>query len=88
MSAIHTNNAVKKAIFALVGLAILAAGTGCDSLGLGNLLGYDLGGLGFGGYGFPDTTYYDPYYDIQSVIDYRQDVMDWSADAWSDYILQ
>ena len=62
---------------------------GCDS-------GLDL--LGGGGYYpdlgysswnyFPDYGLYDPTDTIQSVIDYRQSVMDWSANAWSDYILQ
>ncbi len=37
---------------------------------------------------FPPTTLYDPTNDIQSVIDYRQQVMEDSASGWGDYILQ
>lgn len=37
---------------------------------------------------FPGYGLYDPTGTIQSVIDYRQDVMDWSANAWDEYILQ
>jgi hypothetical protein len=36
--------------------------------------------------GYPAWGLYDPTADIQSVIDYRQDVMDWSNDAWDAYI--
>ena len=67
---------IGKAILSLVGLFCVAGGTGCDEL---------LNAAYLGGY-FPASTYYDPYYDIQSVIDYRQDVMDWSNDAWDAYI--
>ena len=63
----------------LGGLFILGTATGCDEL-----LGY-YGGL-WGGYGFPASDYYNPYYDIQDVIDYRLDVMEWSNDGWDDYI--
>ncbi len=45
----------------------------------------DLGGYGYGGY-FPAYGLYDPTNDIQSVIAYRQSVMDWSASAWDEYI--
>jgi hypothetical protein len=59
-------------------------------VGLSMACGCDM--YGTTGYGYttwyPDTTYYDPTWEIQSVIDYRQDVMDWSAAGWSDYILQ
>jgi hypothetical protein len=60
----------------LGGLFILGTQAGCDEL-----LGY----YGYG-YGFPSYGYYDPYYDIQSVIGYRQDVMDNAATAWDQYI--
>jgi hypothetical protein len=32
------------------------------------------------------TGCYNPTYEIQSVIGYRQSVMDWSNDAWDAYI--
>jgi hypothetical protein len=56
-------------------LFVLGTQTGCNEL-----LGY------YGGYYFPSYGYYDPYYDIQSVIGYRQDVMDNAATAWDQYI--
>ncbi len=34
------------------------------------------------------TGCYNPTYEIQSVIGYRQSVMDWSNDAWDAYILE
>ena len=69
----------------------LGAATGCDLYDIG---GYDLfGGYGdvFGGwdgYGYPASDLYDPTDIIGDVIDYRQDVMDWSNDGWDDYIHQ
>ena len=84
----------------VVGLSTLC---GCDLYvmnGFGGLGGYDpfAGYDPFGGYGgytggytdwsYPDYGLYDPTNDIQSVIDYRQDVMDWSNDAWDAYIRQ
>lgn len=50
-------------------------------LGLGFLSTFTATGCDTSGY-----SYYDPTDIIQSVIDYRQDVMDWSVDAWDDYI--
>jgi hypothetical protein len=68
---------VGKVILSLVGLFCVAGGTGCDEYGL---MGSYLGGY------FPASTYYNPYNDIQSVIGYRQGVMDWSNDQWDAYI--
>ncbi len=63
---ISTSHSAVKVLLAVVGLAILAAGTGCDVYGLG---GYSPLGL------------------IGDTLGYRNDVMDWSAQAWSDVIL-
>lgn len=81
----------------LIGLALTIAlgfvgivgGTGCDEYS--NLASW--GGLVDPWYtssiGLPAyPTLYDPTNDIQSVIGYSWEVMDWSNDAWSDYILQ
>ncbi len=35
---------------------------------------------------YPSYGLHDPTGVIQDVIDYRQDVMDWSCDAWDAYI--
>jgi hypothetical protein len=78
-------------VSALAGSMLFQFGVGgCDG-GL-DLLG-GMGGYypdyGYSGWGyFPDYGLYDPTDTIQSVVDYRQSVMDWSANAWSDYILQ
>lgn len=54
------------------------------------LLGLFTSGAALNQYGC--TTLYDPYgygYNaMQDVIGYRQDVMDWSNDAWDEYIRQ
>ena len=65
----------------LAALVTLAAGwtvlqSGCT----------DLGGYGYNYGYYPAYGLYDPTNDIQSVISYRQDVMDWSNDAWDAYI--
>ena len=59
----------------LVGLSTLC---GCDQYGTN----------GYSTSYYPGTSYYDPTWEIQSAMNYRQDVMDWSADGWSDYIRQ
>ena len=73
-------------VLALTAVICLGAATGCDLYGMSGRGGYGNLFGGYGGYGFPDATLYDSYYDIQSVIDYRQDVMDWSNDGWDAYI--
>jgi hypothetical protein len=71
---------VKVVLVVLVGMSAMLT-TGCVPAGLaGNA--YDLMSM------FPEYGLYDPTADIQSVIDYRQDVMDWSNDAWDEYIRQ
>lgn len=74
------NNVIGRAVV-VVALAIVALlnATRCDLLDAG----YGLYDFGYGGY-----SYYDPTDTIQSVIDYRQDVYDWSNNAWDEYILQ
>jgi hypothetical protein len=67
-------------LLSLAALVCVAAGTGCDQL-LGTTGAY-LNGW------FPATGLYDPTNDIQSVIDYRLDVMEASNDAWDEYIRQ
>ncbi len=62
-----------------LGLAAIFTATGCDYSSM----------VGLGGY--PDCSLLDPNYCsdiIGSVIDYRQDVMDWSNNAWDEYILE
>ncbi len=68
-----TRRILKAAFSVLIGWTALQAGC------------VDLAGLG--GY-FPASDLYDPTDIIQDVIDYRQDVMEWSANAWDEYILQ
>jgi len=67
--------------------AVLALAAGCDQTAL--VGGGVPGGFGgwTGGY-WPDWGYYDPTDTIQGVIDYRWEVMDWSNDAWDEYIRQ
>lgn len=80
-----------------VGLVSLIGSTGCDLTGglinPENILSW--GGLVDPGYtsaiglpAYPGYGGYDPTNDIQSVIGYRQDAMQASADGWSDYINQ
>ncbi len=81
-----------KTILVALTLTVALASTGCDyGLSALNALGA-LQGLGdytdWVDYGFPDSSLYDPTNDIQSVIGYQQEVMDWSANAWDEYILQ
>ena len=68
-------NNMRRIAVAGVMLAALVSMGGCYDYGLGNL------GGGWGG-----SSLYDPTSTIQGVIDYRQDVMDRSADAWDQYI--
>lgn len=75
------NGTAAKVLMVLAGVLCLAAASGCDMLGLSPYVG-----TGYWGNDYPDWGLYDPYNDIQSVIDYRQDVMDWSANAWDEYI--
>jgi len=75
------NKSSLRRLVLIVALAVVAltGATGCDLLGTG------LGSLGFG---FGSYGLFDPTDTIQSVLDYRWDVMDFSNDAWNDYILQ
>ena len=73
----NLKNAVVKVILMVCGLLVAAGGLGCDTTGLMNGLGV----LGTG-------SSFDPTSIIQSVIGYRQEVMDWSNSGWDDYILQ
>ncbi len=79
-------------VVSVLAIACLAAAGGCDELvNLDNVASW--GGLADPWYtsslGLPGySTLYDPTSTIQSVIDYRQGVMDSVADGWSDYILQ
>ena len=82
---------VGKVVLSLIALFCVVGGTGCDDALMGGYLNSLTGGYlnGLGGYtksGFPATGYYDPTSDIQDVISYRQDVMDWSNDQWDAYI--
>lgn len=79
-------------ILVAVGVISLVGNVGCD-----NLVNYDnvasWGGLVDPWYtsamGLPAyNSGYDATGTIQSVIDYRQDAMDWSNAAWDDYIMQ
>lgn len=78
----NLKNVVAKVILTLGLVAVIGAGAGCDEW----LDPYAY--LGYVDYGYPSWGLYDPTDTIQSVVDYRQDVMDWSADAWCDYIRQ
>jgi hypothetical protein len=69
---------IGKLILSLVGVFCVAGGSGCDEL----LSGGYLSGW------YPASNLYDPTNEIQGVIDYRQDVMDWSNDGWDEYIRQ
>jgi hypothetical protein len=71
-------NTVRKTMLAGLLVAAVSALCGCNDYGLGSLIGL----------GFPDSSLYDPTAEIQSVIEYRQSVTDYYADAWSDYILE
>jgi len=71
---------VAKVLVLVVAVVAILGSVGC----------YDtLGGLaGLYGYGFPDSSLYDPTDIIQDVIGYRQSVMEQSANAWDEYIRQ
>ena len=56
-------------------------GWGADNDGWG---GYD--GYGYDNYGYYDYGLYDPTDVIQGVVDYRQSVMESTANAWDAYI--
>lgn len=72
----------------LIGLGNLVDTTGGWDTGGGDTGGWDTSGWDTGGTYWPDSGLYDPTADIQSVIDYRQDVLDTSNDGWDDYIRQ
>lgn len=72
----------------LTAVICLGAATGCDLYDLGGYGGYGDWYGGWGGYGYPASDLYDPTAIIGDVIDYRQEVMDWSNDAWDEYIRQ
>ena len=89
MSSSTPSNGLKPIMIAsLVGLVlvVLFCNVGCYETGYQN--GYIdpwyTSSIGLPAY----PTLYDPTNDIQSVIGYSWEVMDWSNDAWSDYILQ
>jgi hypothetical protein len=69
---------IGKAVLALAALFCVAGGSGCDEL----IPDYAYNSL------FPQSGLYDPTNDIQSVIGYRQDAMDWSNAGWDDFIRQ
>ena len=73
-------NKIGQAMLVAAFVAGWATLVGCDETGMAGF-----GGYGGGGY-YPDWGLYDPTQDIQDVIDYRWDVMDWSNDGWDDYI--
>lgn len=66
-------------------LLSLATLCGCDLYNTAGLWPLDFYS---GYYSYPAYGLYDPTSTIQSVVEYRQDVMDWSANAWSEYILE
>jgi hypothetical protein len=78
-------NAMQRLAVSCVILAILSTLTGCDLYGVNP---YAWTSPVYTDTWFPASDLYDPTWEIQSVIDYRQSVMDWSNDAWSDYIRQ
>jgi len=67
----NLKTAVVKAILVACGLFVAIGSFGCDTYGLG-------AGLG---------SYFDASGLIGDTLDYRHDVMDWSAQSWSDVIL-
>lgn len=89
---------MRQVVLAGMVLAVLATSAGCDELLTPMFYTPDYGGYyggwdnygGWGGYdiGYPDYGLYDPTSVIQDVVDYRQDAMDWSANAWDEYIRQ
>ncbi len=79
-------NTLKKLGMAAALLMTLASLTGCDLYGTAGLWPLDFYTGSY--YAYPAYGLYDPTSTVQSVVEYRQDVMDWSADAWCDYILE
>ncbi|HUU82722.1 MAG TPA: hypothetical protein VM243_04380 [Phycisphaerae bacterium] len=79
-------NMMRRTAVMVVLAIVTVALAGCDDALLGALGGGGLGG--WGDYYYPDWGLYDPTQDIQDVIDYRWDVMDWSNDQWDAYIRQ
>ena len=73
------NNTRRMVVTTVMLVAVISMG-GCYDYGLANLIGAG------GGWGTGWTGGYDPTGDIQSVIDYRQQVMDNTATAWDQYI--
>ncbi len=91
MNAASSRNArASRSILVIILLSVTGcvALAGCDTSGYGSWGGmvnpWYTSSLGLPEY----PTLYDPTWEIQSVIDYRQDVMDDVADGWSDYILE
>ncbi len=83
----RTKNTALTAAMLLIGLATVVGSTGCDEYwvpGIGPVNPWYTSGY----YGVPDATYYNPYNEIQDVIEYRQGAMEAAADGWSDFILQ
>ena len=78
-------NTIRLTAMTVVLAIAMAALAGCDESLPG---GFGGGGLGGGGYYYPEWGLYDPTQDIQDVIGYRWDVMDWSNDQWDEYIRQ
>jgi hypothetical protein len=88
MAAVSMGGCYDYGLGGLIGLGNLLGSAGDWNTGGWNTGGWDTGGWDTGGTYWPDTSLYDPTADIQSVIDYRQDVMDASNDGWDDYIRQ
>ena len=93
MTTLKNNTMRRLAVASAMLVVAMTSMGGCYDYGLGNLIGLGnlvdyTGGWGTGGTYWPQTTLYDPTNDIQSVIDYRQNVMDNVATGWDDYIMQ
>jgi len=75
-----TRRSVRKALLTLgLTLLLLMTATGCNEM-------YYYAAMG--AYSMPYWTGYVDVGAIQSVNSYRQDAMDWTADAWDEYILE
>ena len=78
------NNMRRMAVATVMLVAVISMGGCYEAANLVGGLGSLLGAGGDPGYIW--TGGYDPSSTIQGVVDYRQDVMDRSADAWDQYI--